>query len=397
MKTLQVNIENLPVVYGDLTCILYTSGTTGLPKGVKITKKAILNLSSIYAENYDFTNDDVYGLFANIGFDASSWAICQTIYAGACLSIVPDDIKLNISYLNDYFISHGVTHTMITTQVGRLFIKEIDETSLKVLTVGGDVLNEVESPKNYILVDGYGPTEAFAFFCKTVVSDKIHSSSVGFLNYNTKAYILDKESRRVPVGAVGELCVSGYQLANGYLNKKEETDKNFVRNPFDNSPKYNTIYHTGDLVRLLPDGSLGIVGRRDSQVKIRGNRVELSEIESVIRKIDYIEDVTIQTIKNRDNNELVAYIVCDEVDDNNLRLSVQNHVSQCMPDYMVPSFVIKMDNIPLTVNGKVDKNALPEVDMDVLSVEYVAPTNKTEKVIVEAFEKLNRIIGIERN
>ncbi|WP_296887644.1 non-ribosomal peptide synthetase [uncultured Methanobrevibacter sp.] len=387
------NLSFLPVTHSNLACILYTSGTTGLPKGVKITRKAILNLSAVYAENYDFTNVDVYGLFATIGFDAASQAICQTIYAGACLSIVPEDIKLNMSYLNDYFISQGVTHTMITTPVGRLFIKEIDETSLKVLTVGGEVLGEFESPNNYILADAYGPTENFAFICQSMVSDKIHPSSVGLLNYNTKAYILDKEGRRVPIGAVGELCVSGYQLANGYLNKKEETDKKFVKNPFDNSPKYNMIYHTGDLVRILPDGSLGIVGRRDRQVKIRGNRVELNAVESIIRELDYVEDVTVQSVKNNHNNELVAYVVLSR-EIPKFKESISNCISLNKPGYMVPSFIIELDEIPLTVNGKVNKRELPEVEWDELYRDYYGPTNKMEEIVINVFEEVFNYEGI---
>ena len=118
------------------------------------------------------------------------------------------------------------------------------------------------------------------------------------------------------------------------------------------------------MVRLLPDASIGIVGRRDSQVKIRGNRVELSEVEAAIREIDYIEDVTVHTIKNGDNNELVAYVVSDKTD--NLKDSICDYVSTHKPDYMVPSFVIKLDSIPLNINGKVDRRALPEVDVSSL-------------------------------
>ena len=149
------------------------------------------------------------------------------------------------------------------------------------------------------------------------------------------------------------------------------------------------------MVRFLPDGSLGIVGRRDSQVKIRGNRVELGEVESVIRSIDFVEDVTVQTVDNNGNNELVTYVVLhnDGLEDN-LREYVCDYVATRKPDYMVPSYVVRLDKIPLTVNGKVDSHALP--DVDVLTVEYVAPSNETEKAIVYAFEKVFNIdkIGV---
>ena len=175
---------------------------------------------------------------------------------------------------------------------------------------------------------------------------------------------MDNECRRVPTGAVGELYISGSQLSDGYLNRLEESQKAFKANPFSQSQDYSTIYSTGDMARFLPDGSIGIVGRRDSQVKVRGNRVELLEIEAVIRDMDIIDNVTVQTIKNGENNELVAYIVSSaDISDEELESAVCDNVSESKPDYMVPSFVIRLDDIPVNVNGKVDKNALPSVDL----------------------------------
>ena len=378
-------LSALPVVYGDIGCILYTSGTTGLPKGVKVTRKSILNLSQCYVDQHDFGNYDVYGLFANISFDACSWGICQSFYAGACLAIVPDDIRLNMIRLNKYFIEHNVTHTMLTTQVGKLFMQNVEDTSLKVLFVGGEKLDEFKNMGDFKLIDGFGPTETFAYITSIDVNDKIDSSSIGFLNYNTKAYILDSEYQLVPYGAVGELYISGHQLANGYLNREKETEYSFIANPFGDE-QYNMLYRTGDMVRMLPDGSFGFIGRRDSQIKIRGNRVELGEVEAVIRELDYIYDVTVQSVKIKDNYELVAYVVCDGTDEDLIKNGIQEYVGEVKPDYMVPSFVICLDHIPLTVNGKVDRRALPEVDIASLSVEYVAARNETEEQIVSAFQ-----------
>ena len=380
------SLSVFPANYGDLACILYTSGTTGLPKGVKVKRKALLNVSSDYVDKYDLGATDVYALFSSIGFDVSSFVICAVIRSGACLSVIPDDIRLNMSAMNEYFIKQGVTHAFITTQVGKLFVQTVDDTSLKVLLVAGEKLGEFESPKDYLLIDAYGPTEAFAFNTSVDNNVKIDGSSVGMLNYNTSAYVLDNQFRRVPFGAVGELYLAGYQVADGYLNREEENARAFIENPFSNEEGYNTLYRTGDLVRILPDGSLGIVGRSDSQVKIRGNRVELGEVEAVIRQMDNILDVTVQTVKVKDNNELVAYVVSDESDELTIENAIREHVGEVQPDYMIPSFVICLDHIPLTVNGKVNRSALPEVDMDSLSVEYVAPTSKTEEQIVSAYE-----------
>ena len=389
-------LSSLPVVYGDLACVLYTSGTTGVPKGVKVTRKSLINVCENYIENYSLDSNDVYGLFSAIGFDMATFVINVVICAGACLTVIPDDIKLDMLKLNKYFVAYDVSHVAIPTQVGKLFMESVDETSLDVLLVGGEKLGDFVCSGAYRVVDGYGPTESFAFICSIDNSDKLDSSSVGFVNFNVHVYVLDDGLRRVPVGAVGEIFISGYQLAEGYLNRDDETNKAFVDNPF-NDGEYGVLYRTGDMGRFLPDGSLGIVGRRDGQVKVRGNRVELSEVEAIIRELDCVDDVTVQTIQNGENYELVAYVVSSELDDDELRNIVQGHVGEYKPDYMVPSFVIGVDVIPLTVNGKVDKGALPDVDLDVLHVEYVAPSNDVEGFFVRCFEELLSIDKVSVN
>ncbi|MBQ2612572.1 MAG: amino acid adenylation domain-containing protein [Methanobrevibacter sp.] len=389
-------LSHLPIVYGDLACILYTSGTTGIPKGVKITRKSVLNLSEFYIRKYYLSEDDVYALFASIGFDVAMKAIFPTICAGACLSVIPDDIKLDINAMNKYFIEQGITHTEISTQVAKLFINQVDETSLKVLTTGGEKLGESEIDVDYRFVDSYGPTEACVDVTSIDSDERIDPSSIGFLLDNIKAYVLDNEFRRVPIGAVGELYLAGNQISDGYLNRDEETMKFFLENPFDEGKDYSVMYRTGDIVRVLTDGSLGIIGRRDSQVKIRGNRVELSEVEDVIRNIDYLDDVTVQTLTHDGNNELVAYVVVNnDLDVDELTEAVRSFVGNHKPEYMIPSFVVCLDKIPLTVNGKVNKDLLPDVDLNSLQAEYVAPTTLTEKKIVTAFEKVfHKRIGI---
>ena len=387
-------LSSLPVVYSDLACILYTSGTTGVPKGVKITRKSILNLSEFYIREYGLNQADVYALFASIGFDVAMKALFPSIYAGACLTVIPNEIKLDMNAMNKYFIKYGVTHCEISTQVAKLFINQVDNTSLKVLTTGGEKLGDDKIDVNYRFVDSYGPTEACVDVTSIDVANKINPSSIGYLLDNVKAYILDNELRRVPIGAVGELYIAGYQIADGYLNRREETLNAFINNPFDDNSDYNVLYRTGDMVRLLPDGSLGLIGRRDSQVKIRGNRIELSEVESLIRLMDEIEDVSVQTINNDGNNELVAYVVPYR-NLNDIGDIICDYIGNVKPDYMIPSFVVCMEEIPLTVNGKVDKNALPAVDLDAMREEYVAATTLGERIIVNAFEKVfNQRIGI---
>lgn len=379
-------LDKLPNVYGDLACILYTSGTTGIPKGVEITRKGILNFVDYYVNEYEMDHNSVFGLFASIGFDVGAIrGICAPLYGGSCLDIVPMDIRLDMDKLNNHFIDKNVTHTTLPTQVARMFINEAENTSLKVLNTGGEKLGDIDYDVDYSFIDSYGPTECSVAVCDIEAKDKMDPSSIGHLFSNVKAYVLDTENRRVPIGAVGELCIAGNQVANGYLNREKETDDSFVENPFDNDESYDVMYRTGDLVRVLPDGSLGIVDRQDSQVKIRENRVELAEVEAIVREIDHVEEVTVQTINNDGNNELVAYIVSSKKD---IFDEVCRFIGENKPDYMIPSFIVEVDNIPLNVNGKVDKRALPEVDMASLQTEYVAPRNEKEKAIVEAFEKI---------
>ena len=381
-------LSTLDVSYGDLACILYTSGTTGVPKGVKITRAGITSYVDFYVNEYDMKNNSVFGLFASIGFDVGAIrGICAPLYGGSCLDIVPMDIRLDINKLNRHFLDHAVTHTTLPTQIARMFIEEVEDTSLNVLITGGEKLGEINASPDYSFIDSYGPTESCVAVCAIEEKDKMDPSSIGHLFTNIKAYVLDEEGRRVPIGAVGELCIAGSQVANCYLNRQKETDESFVKNPFEDDGNYNLMYRTGDLVRILPDGTFGIVGRRDGQVKVRGNRVELSEVESAIRDIDYVEKVTVQTIRNGTNNELVAYVVVSKRI-NDLKEDICRYIADCKPNYMVPSFVVELDKIPLTVNGKVDKRALPEIDRDLLHGEYVAPRNENERIIVEAFEKV---------
>ena len=264
--------------------------------------------------------------------------------------------------MNDYFRRYGCTHTFITTRLGKMFATSVgDGTSIRLLMYGGEKLGEFNAPDAVGACESYGPSENLAISTAVMVNHRRYSSSVGLPVSNVKAYILDGEHRRIPIGAVGELYLSGYQLSKGYLNNPEKNAESFFDNPFSSEPGYERIYATGDYFRYLPDGTLGIIGRRDGQVKVRGNRVELTEVEACIRSMAGIDDVTVQPIQaDNGTKELCAYIVSSS----GLSASdVQSHVHSLKPDYMVPAFVISLDKVPLNVNGKVDRRALPEPDL----------------------------------
>ncbi len=376
---------------GDTAVILYTSGTTGTPKGSLITRLAIESLSEWSASNCSFDSDSVYALYTSCAFDMHTLSLYTPIISGGAVDIVPEDVRLDIRALNGHFISHGVTHTFITTNLGKMFASSVGSTSIRCLVYGGEKLGEFTAPDGIGALETYGPSENLAISTAIPVNRRSHSSSVGNLINNVKGYILDREHRRVPVGAVGELYLSGYQLSSGYLNNPERNAEAFFDNPFTDEKGYERMYATGDFFRLLQDGTLGIIGRRDGQVKIRGNRVELTEVESCIRTIPGISDVTVQPIvAENGSKELCAYIVMDS---NRVTAEdVQLYVAERKPDYMVPAFVITLDSMPLNVNGKVDKRALPLPDVSSAVVEYMPPSNDQERIICEAFAE---VLGLE--
>lgn len=384
----------------DTATILYTSGTTGTPKASQSTRLAILNMALSYVEQTSLCEKDIYSLYVALSFDVACTGFYACLCTGACLDIIPEETRLSINKLNNHFIKHKTTHTFITTQVAKLFINQVESIPVKVFYTAGEKLGEVRPVKDCMFFDAYGPSEAVSFVSYIQVKDKLHPSSVGFANKNTRFYIADNNMRRASYGAVGELCIAGYQVANGYFKRPKETKAAFVPNTFDVEEKgYEIVYKTGDLARILKDGSIGYVGRKDSQVKIRGNRVELSEIESCIREVDTIKDVALNTIEHNGNKELAAYIVLrtNQTPFNEVEKKLKKYIEKNKPIYMVPSYFVQMEKIPFNINGKVDKKALPMPDIESSKIEYVEPRNKNEKILVEAFEKVFDVkrIGIE--
>ena len=238
---------------------------------LRVFLRAVNNFVLWYVDETNFTFDDVYGMHCSYVFDIHAAALYTPLVSGGSLYVVPEDIRLDIKALNEYFVEHGCTHTYITSQVGKLFAESGMDTSIRLLCFGGMKLGELNAPDSMGPFETYGPCENLAVSTSIFANERIDNSSIGHFISNVKGYVLDCERRRVPLGAVGELYLAGAQLTKGYLNREDENSNVFFDNSFDDDFGYERIYKTGDLVRFLPDGSLGIVGRRDSQVKIRGN------------------------------------------------------------------------------------------------------------------------------
>ncbi|SEH21110.1 non-ribosomal peptide synthetase [Selenomonas sp. KH1T6] len=367
------------IVPEDIFILLYTSGSTGTPKGVKLTHKNLVCNINWYRKYYGITPEDCCGEYASYGFDMHMYDTYAAFASGATVAIVPEDIRLDLQAVNAYFEIHHVTHAFITTQVGRQFVENIDNHGLKDVTVAGEKLVTVEPPKNFRLVNGYGPTETTMLLTIFQVEKVMSNIPIGKPLDNVKVYVVDNNRRRVPVGALGELWAAGPQVGAGYLNRPEKTAEVFVANPWDKG-EYGRVYRTGDIVRYLPDGNIEFIGRRDGQVKVRGFRIELTEVEAVIREYPGVKDATVAAFDHPGGGKFVAaYVVGDaELD----FAAIADFIRERKPPYMVPETFTQLDKIPLNQNSKVNRRALPVPELSVVSeVEEDAsrPVNALEK------------------
>lgn len=343
----------------DLFIMLYTSGSTGTPKGCMLEHRNLVAFCNFDSKRKEITQNSRVAAYASYGFDADMMDLYPALTNGAAVHIIDEAIRLDLVGLNKYFEENGITNVIMTTQVGRQFASDISNSSLHELSVGGEKLVPIAPPDGYSFYNLYGPTETTVYITDYLVDRLYDRVPIGKAVDNVKLYIIDKNGKRVPVGMPGELCVSGHQVSRGYLNRPEQTEKVFTANPFCNEDGYTRMYHTGDIVRYLPDGNIDFVGRRDGQVKIRGFRIELTEVEGIIRQFDGIKDATVAAFDEPGGGKYIAaYIVSDkQIDIKKLK----EFIMETKPPYMVPAAIMQIDKIPLNVNGKVDKRKLPEI------------------------------------
>ena len=378
--------ETSPITPSSLFIMLYTSGSTGTPKGCQLEHGNLVAFCHWYQRHYGLTANDKVAAYASYGFDACMMDMYPALTCGACVHIIGEDIRLNLPDLNDYFNQQGITHSFITTQVGYQFATNVENHSLRCFAVGGEKLSALNPPTNYKMYNGYGPTECTIFTTNYWVKDYELDIPIGKPLDNLKLYIVDKQFNRLPVGAMGELWVTGPQVSRGYLNRPEKTAETYIKNPFSEEPKYNRIYRTGDIVRYLPDGNIQFVGRKDGQVKIRGFRIELKEVEAVIRQFPGIKDATVQAFEYENGGKYIAaYIVSDEkVDIKELNA----FIGQQKPPYMIPAATMQIDVIPLNQNQKVNRKALPAPVVQAADHEYVEPVTDVEKLFCKIYSDI---------
>ena len=340
-----------------LFTLLYTSGTTGKPKGVMLEHRNLVNFCLNLHKRLDLGPDDRASAHGSFGFDASMLEFYTYLTSGGCVCIIPDEIRLDLAALHEFMLAHRITVAFFTTQLGRQYVCAYPDDPLKALLAGGEKQVPCKPP-SYDFINAYGPTECTIFVTDFTIDQEYDVVPIGFSTGDNELYIVDAHNRPLPVGIPGELTVSGRQVARGYLNLPEKTHTAFVENPFSDEEGFTRMYKTGDVCRRLSDGAMQYVGRADEQVKIRGFRIELSEIEKRIQEFDLVRNASVIAYDlPAGGKAIAAYIVSNEAVD---IAALGAFIREELPAYMVPAVTMQIDEIPLNHNGKVDKRKLPE-------------------------------------
>jgi len=390
----QQSTENLErdVSPDDLAYVIYTSGSTGQPKGAMLPHRGVVNCIGWMQETYRLTAEDRFLCKTSLNFDASVWEIFWPLTVGASVMVARHEGQRDAAYLTDSIVRHGITAAYFVPSMLALFIEEprlAEASSLRTVICGGESLPTEVVQHFYHRVPqaelhhSYGPTEtsiaAAEFVCPRGGAWQV--MPLGRPLGNNQLYILNKQMEPVPVGVTGELYIGGTGLARGYHGLPGLTAEKFIPNPFGETG--SCLYRTGDLARYLPDGLLEFRGRTDSQIKLRGMRVELGEIEAAVREHSGVDECVVVLRGEGMEAALVAYIVsvnetgpgADEL---------RAYLASRLPRHMVPATFVTLKHLPLMVNGKVDRHALPEPSdgaQVVKAAPFVAPANELERTI----------------
>ncbi|MBD2813656.1 amino acid adenylation domain-containing protein [Xenorhabdus sp. Flor] len=412
-----------PLTENNLAYVIYTSGSTGKPKGVMLEHKGWVNLALSQAGLFGVDSDSRGLQFASWSFDAMILEISMTLAYGAALYLISETQQHTPEWLDELVEKHQITHAVLPPAL----LPYLDFNrwrSVSTLLLAGEAVPPqaaVRWSQDRKLFNVYGPTECTAIVTSGLLTDD--KITIGKPLPNTVIRILDPSGNLVPIGVVGELCIGGIQLARGYLNAPETNATKFITDLTEKSQSQR-LYRTGDLARWVPDGRVEYIGRIDSQVKIRGFRIELGEIEAVLAGHDALSSAAVMTYGNDKDKRLIAY-VCPtaawlgervlQVNTENLNSEnisqysaikaelseqLESALRKQLPEYMVPGLYIPLERMPLTLNNKVDKKALPiPNENDFRQQDYVAPRNEMEKKISQLWQEVLGIsqIGIHDN
>ncbi|MGG0279141.1 amino acid adenylation domain-containing protein [Bacillus pacificus] len=390
----------------NLAYVIYTSGSTGNPKGVMIEHHNVIRLFKSTDCWYQFNEKDTWTLFHSYAFDFSVWEIWGALLYGGKLVVVPYWISRSPKDFYQLLVEEEVTVLNQTPSAFRQLIRVCEQEDknknlqLRYVIFGGEALEPIGllpwfqryGEKKPQLINMYGITETTVHvtYYPITLDDVQHASrsNIGKRIPDLEVYILDAYQQPVPIGVDGELYIGGAGLARGYLNRPELTAERFISHPFSSNPKAR-LYRTGDLARYLPDGNLDYRGRIDHQVKIRGFRIEIGEIESTLNTYASVTEAVVIVREDQPGDKrLVAYVVGDGNVD-----AWREYLKAKLPSYMVPSGFVAMEAIPLTANGKVDREALPMPEEKQVNSECVGPRNSNEQILTTIWK---RVLGVKK-
>lgn len=356
-----LNHQPLPLSANAAAYVIFTSGTTGAPKGVIIEHHSLWNLIQWHNQQFGMNADCRSTLIAGVGFDIAQWEIWSALTSGATLYLPPEDSRLQPTALLEFFAASGLTHAFVPT----VLVPEVVSApqpanlTLRYMFTGGEKLPPVDlTSLRCPLIDYYGPTEATIFVTWNPVDSATLNppSTIGRPLADTEIFILDQQQQPVHGEQAGELYISGRCLARGYLNNPRVTAEKFLQLPQFGGKR---LYRSGDRARWLADGRIQFLGRLDDQIKIRGNRVELGEIENVMRQVPGVKAAVavVTTPENAVDKKIIAFLVPVE-GSSALLDAVKSRLKQTLPSYFLPADYVLLEQLPINANGKTDKTAL---------------------------------------
>jgi amino acid adenylation domain-containing protein len=393
-------LEELPPSDDHLAYVIYTSGSTGTPKGVAVTRANLRNLIQWHQERFQITAADRATLLANVGFDASVWELWPYLDRHATLLIPPSAILRDPDLIRDWLVEQQVTVAFIPTLLAEVLTQKQwpQSVSLRYLLTGGDRLRRSPAPDlPFELVNNYGPTE-----CAVVATSGLVVPSptmqgppnIGRPITGARIHLLDENLQEVESGRPGEICIGGAGVARGYINRPELTQEKFITWPGSEGPE--RLYRSGDRGALLDDGSIRFLGRLDDQIQIRGYRVEQGEIESALNCLAEVDtSAVVGRADAAGDLRLVAYIV-PAADSVLSREKLRRDLRKTLPEYMIPTEFVRLAELPITDNGKVDRKRLPDPTPDTLITTADSQATPVELELITILKALFQLNHIDR-
>lgn len=389
---------NIKVEGTSLAYVFYTSGTTGKPKGVMNSHEGVYNNLLWIKNQFDVNAKDHILQKTNFCFDVSVWELILPIISGARIVFAKPESHKDPKYIEKLIIDEHITLATFVPSMLTIFlmgVENFNEGKLRNIIAIGEELKlstvrdfKVKLP-NVQLHNLYGPTEAVIAVTSINISNYTGNKvPIGKPGANTKLYIVNNQNEIQPTGVKGELLIGGVQVARGYLNKPELTSEKFIKDPFNPNSDYK-LYKTGDFARWLPDGTIEFLGRIDNQIKLRGNRIELGEIEFNLSNHSAIETAIVMLREYNETPQIVAYYLSNQKELLNIDL-LKDYLKKSLPEYMIPTYFVELDELPLSSNGKLNRTLLPNPEVLRLA-SHVNPSNKTEELLLGVWSDILKV------